>query len=126
MLAVSRKKLGAALLGVTLAISTTAPAVAVDPSYPPEPDVLSCNLTANKNLSRLKVNVNPNLRKGNYTFQLFKLRKDGETWKSKGRYRTRGRAEKRVLNRRAGTYYIFCYGKNGYLGAASSTVTLRK
>jgi hypothetical protein len=75
--------------------------------------------------SKLKVDVNPNMGRKYWTFQVQRKNTDG-TWKALKTYRTIGSAEKRTVNLPKGTYRVFVNPKFGYQGATSVEITLKR
>lgn len=77
-------------------------------------------------MSRLRVDVDPDLAKGSWTFQVQRKRPDG-TWSKLGRrYRTSGTADTRVLDLAGGTYRVRVRPGHGYTGATSAEVSLAR
>jgi hypothetical protein len=75
--------------------------------------------------SKLKVDVNPNMGRKYWTFQVQRKKADG-SWKPLKTYRTLGSAEKRTINLPKGTYKVFVNPKFGYQGATSAEITLKR
>jgi hypothetical protein len=75
--------------------------------------------------SKVKVNVNPNMGKGYWSFQFEK--KSGAVYKLLPKvYKTQGAAEKLTVNLKKGTYRAVVLPKYGYAGATSNVVTLKR
>ncbi len=124
-----RRTIAAAVLGLTVAFTATTPALA-EPTYPPADPPLTCKLTAVSSKSKLKINVNPNLKGSRfYSFRIVKkksLKGGGVALLGMGTYRTAGKSETRTLNFGKGTYLAQCLAKYGHAGANSGSVTLKK
>ncbi len=76
--------------------------------------------------SKLRIDVDPNLARGNVRFRVQRLGKAG-TWVTlKRKYRTKGRAEKRTLNLRRGTYRVVVPAQRDLSGAMSAPIWLRR
>lgn len=125
MISMRGRQLAAGALGLAIAITATAPAVA-DPSYPPTtPKTVTFRLSSVAHHSKLKIDVDPDLKGSRYyTFRVYKWQSN--RWVSKGSYRTQGKKETRTLNFGKGTYRAVCSGKYGYEGATSAHVTLKR
>ena len=76
--------------------------------------------------SKLKVDVNPNMGRKYWTFQVQRKNADGTTWKPLKTYKTYGSAEKRTINLPKGTYKVFVNPKFGYQGATSAEIVLKR
>jgi len=75
---------------------------------------------------KLKVDVNPNMGRRYWSFQVQRMATDG-TWKDyKKPYRTRGSKETRTLNFKKGTYRVVVLPKFGYGSVESGQVSLRR
>jgi hypothetical protein len=75
--------------------------------------------------SKVKVNVNPNMGKGYWSFQFEK--KSGAVYRLLPKvYKTQGAAEKLTVNLKKGTYRAVVLPKYGYAGATSNVVTLKR
>jgi hypothetical protein len=80
---------------------------------------------AKRSGSVLFIDVDPNLGRGSWKFQVYKV-KGAEYVKVKGTYKTLGSKETRTVNLKKGTYKIQVLAKPGYLATWSQPVTLRK
>lgn len=77
--------------------------------------------------SRVRVNVNPNLVKGNWRFVVARHRPSdvpAYQWQWVRTYQTRGSREIRTINLPAGTYKVYVYPQRNHAGAWSGEVTL--
>ena len=76
--------------------------------------------------SKIKVDVNPNMGRKYWTFQVQRKNADG-SWRALRTYRTWGRWETRTVNLRRGVYRVWVNPKFGYQGVMSTNaVTLRR
>ncbi len=100
-----------------------------DPRVVPTPPVVqpmpTVKVKAVSGRSKLKVDVNPNMGRKYWTFQVQRKKADG-TWKALKTYRTVGSSEKRTVNLPKGTYKVFVNPKFGYQGATSAEVVLKR
>lgn len=100
------------------------------PVTPPPPaarpaPIPKVKATAVSSRSKLKVDVNPNMGRKYWTFQVQKQLADG-TWKALKTYKTLGSSEKRTVNLPKGTYRVWVNPKFGYQGVMSAGVTLKR
>lgn len=100
------------------------------PVTPPPPaarpaPIPKVKATAVSSRSKLKVDVNPNMGRKYWTFQVQKQLADG-TWKALKTYKTLGSSEKRTVNLPKGTYRVWVNPKFGYQGVMSAAVTLKR
>jgi hypothetical protein len=114
----------ASYLGTTTCRESTS-AVQVVPTPPVIQPMPTVKVKAISGRSKLKVDVNPNVGRKYWTFQVQRKNADG-TWKALKTYRTLGSAEKRTLNLRKGTYKVFVNPKFGYQGAMSAEIRLKR
>jgi hypothetical protein len=76
--------------------------------------------------SKIKVDVNPNMGRKYWTFQVQRKNTDG-SWIALKTYKTQGAKETRTVNLAKGTYRVWVNPKFGYQGAFSTNeVTLKK
>jgi hypothetical protein len=86
----------------------------------------SVKLRAVSGRSKLKVDVNPNMGRKYWTFQVQRKNTDG-SWKALRTYRTWGSWETRTVNLRRGLYRVWVNPKFGYQGVMSTNeVMLRR
>jgi pullulanase-type alpha-1,6-glucosidase len=97
----------------------------VTPKAKPKPKVLAVRAGAVNNGGSLFVNVDPNRTRGNWTFVVQK-RGAGGAWRDIGTYRAKGTAQTRTLNLSRGTYRVRVPSQEGYRGAVSGSVWLRR
>lgn len=115
----------ASYLGTTTC-APSASVVQVVPTPPVAQPMPTVKVKAVSGRSKLKVDVNPNMGRKYWTFQVQRKNADG-TWKALKTYRTVGSSEKRTVNLRKGVYRVFVNPKFGYQGAMSSVeVTLKR
>jgi hypothetical protein len=108
--------------GTTTSAASTSAVQVVPTTTLPSPRV---KVKAVSGRSKLKVDVNPNMGRKYWTFQIQRKNADG-TWKPLKTYRTWGSAEKRTINLPKGTYKVFVNPKFGYQGATSAEITLKR
>lgn len=76
----------------------------------------------------MRVNVNPNLVKGNWRFVVARLERPSDPpdykWQWVTTFKTKGRKEIRTINLPAGTYKVYVYPQRHHVGAWSGEVTL--
>ena len=109
--------------GTTTSAASTSPVQVVPATTLPSPTV---KVKAVSSRSKLKVDVNPNMGRKYWTFQVQRKNADGTTWKPLKTYKTYGSAEKRTINLPKGTYKVFVNPKFGYQGATSAEITLKR
>jgi hypothetical protein len=114
----------AAYLGTRTCAPSTSTVQAIPTPAPvlPSPTV---KVKAVSGRSKLKVDVNPNMGRKYWTFQVQRKKADGG-WKPLKTYRTLGSAEKRTINLPKGTYRVFVNPKFGHQGATSAEVVLKR
>jgi hypothetical protein len=106
----------------------SAPSLSSTQTIPTPPVVLpspTVKVKAVSGRSKLKVDVNPNMGRKYWTFQVQRKKADG-SWKPLKTYRTLGSAEKRTINLPKGTYKVFVNPKFGYQGATSAEIVLKR
>lgn len=105
----------------TCAASTSATQVVTQARRSP-----TVTLRAVSRRSKIAVNVNPNVGRKYWTFQVQRKNADG-SWRALRTYRTWGRWETRTVNLRRGVYRVWVNPKFGYQGVMSTNVvTLRR
>jgi hypothetical protein len=108
--------------GTCAGSSSAVQMVPTPPVVQPSPTV---KVKAVSGRSKLKVDVNPNMGRKYWTFQVQRKNADG-TWKPLKTYKTYGSAEKRTVNLPKGTYKVFVNPKFGYQGATSAEIVLKR
>lgn len=101
-------------------------AIQVVPTPPVVQPTPTVKVKAVSGRSKLKVDVNPNMGRKYWTFQVQRKNNRDGTWKPLKTYKTLGSAEKRTINLPKGTYKVFVNPKFGYQGATSLEVVLKR
>lgn len=86
---------------------------------------MSVTVAAANRYSKLRVDLDPDGFRGGYRFTVLRQRADG-TWAKAGTYRTKGRAHRRTINLKRGTYTVVVPAQRGYAAATSGVVVLQR
>ena len=90
------------------------------------PPTARVKVTTDKAKNKLKVNVDPNLRSGAWSFKVQKRTAQGAWAPAPTVWQTKGAGETRTLNLPRGTYRVVVVGKAGYRGVVSGPVSLAR
>ena len=113
----------------TISVVALSPAGESPPAFSsavaiPKPYV-RVGVKAVRDQSRLRIDVNPNMGKGYWTFQVQRQNARG-SWKPLKTYKTQGTKETRTINLPKGTYRVVVRAKYGFAETASSPVYLKR
>ena len=93
---------------------------------PPAPPASVVKVKAVKRANKLFVDVNPNKGSGYWKFKIQKKKKNG-SWRTYAKkYKTFGKKETRIIDRKKGTYRVVVLPKYGLASSTSAEVRLRR
>lgn len=101
----------------------TDPTATPEQSPGPTPSQVVVKATAISRAGKMLVDIDPNLRRGNWTFTVHRMKANG-AWRKVRTLRTRGSTETRTVNLPKGRYVVRVAGRNGHRAGESAVVTL--